>query len=152
MRDQAGQLFGWHHSAKIEQPVKPERPPDRIRDFEGEDVGQSFGSEAYGVLALEQRPKSAPDGLVFRANELDARILQRGKELARAQRESTVPDSHRVVVPEPFGADVIAFKKLRAPRGRVDRVSVPLNEEHVWSVDMRQQRLEHELRVGISRR
>jgi hypothetical protein len=49
-------------------------------------------------------------------------------------------------------ADVVAFEESGVPGGRVDHVAVPLDEQRVGRRDVRQQRLQHEVRVAIARR
>ncbi len=144
--------LGWRNrAAKIEQPVEAERLADRIRCLERKPVGERLVGEADAVLLLEQRTKGAADRLVLDVDEANSRILQCLEELARAQRESAVAHAAPRRGPEPLGTDVIAIEKCGVPRRRIDDVAIPLDEHHVRGRDVRKQRLQHELRVGIAR-
>ena len=103
------------------------------------DYGIRFASEEIADrFAFEQRSAGAPDRDVFGFVKLDARVLQRLEQLPRAQREPAVAHPHRVVEPVPLGADVIAVEERRVEGARVDDVAVPLNQQHVRRVDVRQ--------------
>ena len=144
--------LGWRNrAAKIEQPVEAERLADRIRRLERKTVGERFVGEADAVLLLEQRTKCAADRHVLDVDQANSRILQRFEELARAQRKSAVAHAAPRFRPEPLGADVIAIEKRGVPRRRIDDIAVPLDEQHVRGRDVRKQRLQHELRVGVAR-
>ena len=74
---------------------------------------------------------------------------------ARSLRERSekppLPTRVPVVVPVPLGADVVAVEKRRIPCLGIDDVAVPLDHERVRRVDVRQQALQHELRVRLAR-
>ena len=67
---------------EVEQPVKPERPTDRMGRFEGEPLGERLVREADGEFGFEQRPKGMTDCQVLRVLEDDTRILQCLQQLA----------------------------------------------------------------------
>jgi hypothetical protein len=118
--------------------MKAERPANRVSGFKCKPIGESLVGKSNAVIAFEQRAKRPADGLVLDHRQRDPRVLQRLQQAARTQREATVPDTHRVVVPEPLGADVIAVEERRIPCIGIAHVAIPLHQQHMRGRDVRQ--------------
>ncbi len=118
---------------------------DWITCFERESVRERLAAEADAMLTLEKRAKGAADRNVLGLDEFDARVLQRQQQAARAQRKAAVAYAHRILVPRPLGAEVIAVQVGRVPGARIHGIAVPLHDEDVLRMDEREQSLQHEM-------
>ena len=151
-RGQRGDLVGRHGAAEVVQAVEAERLADRIRGLEREAVGQLLRCRRRMPYSRSSSGRCVRQiVVVLGLDELDARVLQRVEQAARAQREAAVAHAHAVVVPEPLRAQVVAVEKRRVPGLRVDDVAVPLDQQHVRRVDDAPELLQHELRVRVAR-
>jgi len=140
-----------HGATKVEQAVESEGLTDRVSRLDGKAVGERFAAETNAVFPLQKWTIRPADGFVFYAVQGDARILQGLQQALRAQREPAVAHSHEVVVPEPFGAQVITRHEFGRPRIRVDHEAVPLDEQRVRRRHVLVQTLQHELRIRFAR-
>ncbi len=150
-RRERGQLGRRHHAPEVEQPVEPERPPDRVVGLEREPLRLRLAAEADAELALEQRAVRPAYRRVLRLADPDPRVACRVEKPAGPQREPAVADAHVVVAPEPRGADVVAVEERGVPRVRVHDVTVPLDQQRVRGRHVRRQLLQHEARVVVPR-
>src|SRR5215470_7367036 len=71
-----GEFLRRYDATEVVQAVKAERPADRVRCLEGELIGERFRAEDDAAFLLEQGTERAADGLVLRAGQLDAIVLQ----------------------------------------------------------------------------
>src|SRR5437867_3610169 len=131
-RGQGGEFALRHDQAKIEETVEAEGSPiDWIRTLEREAFRDRHVSEANPVVPFQQRSIPAAYRLILGRIRRDASILQRFEQPPRAQRESTVSDTHLVVIPPPRRTNVVVVEKCAVPGAGIGYVSVPLHQQDV---------------------
>lgn len=127
---------------EIEQPVEAETVVGRT-PFERERPGCIGRSETHSPL-LQQVSTSPTDGDVLRVTTFKIRRGGNIEQTLGAKREAAV--SHITMAPKlrPGSADIVVFEERRCPCIGINDETVPLNHEHVRSIDVTGKVAKHE--------